>query len=211
MSKRTEDPGPKREREVYKGWLLLGFLLVVAGTGCGYHFLGAGEGLPKDIQTIYVEPFVNGTKEIGIERELAAAVKSDFHRRGQIRVVDRADKADAILTGVVRSFDTTVTAVNSSDEALEFETALVVDMTLRRRATDEILWRTQAARLSARHSASRGAVVTTSSDFKRGTLNAGDIPQFTDVQLTETLDYDTREKLVQEFARELHERLVERF
>ena len=184
---------------------------LLTGAGCGYKFLGAAEGLPKDIRTVYVEPFVNRSMEVGIEAELASAVKSDFHRRGEIRVVDRLEQADAIVPGVVRSFDNAVVAVNSKDEILQFQAVLIVDVTLRRRTPDEILWRSQNTRLSALHSGSRGAVVTTSSDFKRGTLNPNDIRQFTDVQLTEALDYDTKERLIQEFARELHQRLIERF
>ncbi len=211
MKRETRDGRTNTEQTFHKDWPLLGFLLLFAGMGCGYQFLGGNEGLPKDIRTIYVEPFVNRTTEVGIERELASAVKSDFHQRGQIRVVDQLDQADAVITGVVRSFDNRVVAVNSNDEVLQFETVLVVDMTLRRRLPDEILWRAQNTRLSALHSGSRGAVVTTSSDFKRGTLNPNDIRQFTDVQLTESLDYEAKERMVKEFARELHQRLVDMF
>lgn len=211
MRTRTGDGRRKTEQTFHKVWPLLGVFLIFVGAGCGYQFLGGDEGLPKDIRTVYVEPFVNRTTEVGIETELASAVKSDFHQRGQIRVVAQLDQADAIITGVVRSFENRVVAVNSNDEVLQFETVLLVDMTLRRREPDEILWRAQNTRLSALHSGSRGAVVTTSSDFKRGTLNPDDIRQFTDVQLTESLDYETKERMVKEFARELHQRLVDRF
>jgi len=88
---------------------------------------------------------------------------------------------------------------------------LVIDMSLRRRVPDELLWRTQGARLSELHSGSRGAVVTSSSDFKTGTLNPGDVRQFTDIQLTETLRQEARERLAEKFARELHQRLMEMF
>ncbi len=186
-------------------------LLVLAGMGCGYRLSGRGEGFPKDVRTVFVEPFVNRSRDVGIEREITSAFRSEFRRQGQLRVADQVDQADAILSGVVRSFGSRVVAVNRKDEVLQFEMALVADVTLRRRTPDEIVWRTQGTRLTELHSGSRAAVVTTSSDFKTGTLNPADVRQFTDIQLTETLSQEARERLVERFARELHQRLMEMF
>jgi len=158
-----------------------------------------------------VEPFVNRTRDVAIERDIASALRSEFHRQGQLRVVDQVDQADAIVTGVVRSFDSRVVAVNREDEVLQFEIALVVDMSLRRRSPDEVLWRTQGTRITELYSGSRGAVVTTSSHFKSGTLNPGDVPPFTDIQLTETLSQEAKERLVGRLAHEMHQRLIEMF
>ncbi|MFQ5917888.1 MAG: hypothetical protein ACE5I0_08780, partial [Candidatus Binatia bacterium] len=66
-------------------------------------------------------------------------------------------------------------------------------------------------RLVKTYSGSRGAVVTTSSEFARGTLNASDVPQFIDIQLTETLGYKARGELVEDMARQLHRMVIERF
>lgn len=189
----------------------IGLLSILSGMGCGYRFLGMGEGFPKDVRSVFIEPFMNRSKDVGIEREMTTALRSEFRQRGQIQVVDRVEEADAILSGVIRSFDSRVAAVNRHDEVLQFETALIVDMTLRRRNPDEVLWRTQETKLTELHAGSRGAVVTTSADFKRGTLNPGDVRQFTDIQLTETLSREVRERLVEKFARELHQRLMELF
>lgn len=184
---------------------------VVLGTGCGYQFSGRGEGLPKDVQTIFVEPFVNRTRDVGIEREITSALRSEFHRRGQLRVVDRLDQADATLSGVVRSLDNRVVAVSRRDEALQFEAVMIVDIHLRRRAPDELLWRSEGTRLTELYSGSRAAVVTSSSEFFSGTLNRGDVRRFTDVQLTESLGREARGRLVDRLARELHQRLMEMF
>ena len=186
-------------------------LFLLLGVGCGYRFSGKGEGFPKDVHNVFVESLVNRTREVGIEREITAALRSELHQKGQLRVVDRLEQADAILTGVVRSFDSRVVGVNRNDEAIQFEMTLVLDMSFRRRSPDELLWRTQAARFSELHSGSRGAVVTTSSDFKSRTLNAADVAQFTDIQLTETFKQETRDRLVERAARELHQRLLELF
>jgi hypothetical protein len=192
-----------------QNWVVAVFLLW--GVGCGYRFSGTGEGFPEGVRSVFVEPFVNRSRDVGIDREITSALRSEFHQQRQLQLVDRVEEADAILSGVIRSWDSRVISVNRRDEALQLETALIVDMTLRRRNPDEVLWRTQGTKLTEIHAGSRGAVVTTSSDFKRGNLNPGDVRQFTDVQLTETLSQGAREQLVERFARELHQRLMEMF
>jgi hypothetical protein len=65
--------------------------------------------------------------------------------------------------------------------------------------------------LTTLHSGSRAAVVTTSSEFRTGTLNASDVRRMTDIQLTETENRQAREELIEGFARELHQRLMQMF
>ena len=125
--------------------------------------------------------------------------------------LDRLEEADAILSGVVRSFDSRVVGVNRHDEALEYQLLLVVDMNLRRRSPDELLWRTQGARFTDLYAGSRGAVVTTSPESRAHGINAADVRRFTDVQLTETLKDDARSHLLEAAARDLHTRLLELF
>ncbi len=186
------------------------FLLLIVW-GCGYQFAGKGEGFPKDVHSVFVEPFVNRTREVGLEREVTTALKSELRQKGQLRVVDRLEDADAVLSGVARLFDSRVVGTNRHDEALQYEMVLVLDMSLRRRSPDELLWRTQGARFSELYAGSRGAVVTTSSDFRSQTLNPVDVRQFTDIQLTETLKQEARGRLVEGAAHELHSRLLEMF
>ncbi len=191
--------------------VVIGIVLASVGGGCGYQFSTTGEGFPKDVRTVFVAPFVDTTRDVGIDREITSALRSEFRRRGEIRLADRLEDADAIITGVVRSLATRVVSVNKNDEVLQYEVALVVDLSLRRRSPDELLWRTQGIRLVETYSGSRGAVVTTSSKFQRGTLNASDVPQFIDIQLSETLEYRARGQLVEQFARKLYQRVVEMF
>ncbi|MEE9145503.1 MAG: LptE family protein [Candidatus Binatia bacterium] len=204
---RTQTPNPNPQNYI----VVLGVLLFLVGTGCGYHFSGRGEGFPKDVKTVYVASFVNTSRDIGIEREIATALRSEFRRQGQLRVVNQVDQADAILSGVVRSLNSRVVTVNRSDEVLQYEITLVTDLSLRRRAPEEVIWQTKMSRHTMLYSGSRGAVVTTSSEFKTGTLKTRDVGRFTDVQLTETLSNEAKEKLIVRYARELHQRLMEMF
>lgn len=184
---------------------------VLSAGGCGYSFAGRSEAFPSDIRTVYIEPFINQTRNVGLDREITSALRSEFYRRGELRVVDRLDQADGIVAGVVRQFDSHVASVNRNDEVLQYETAMIVDASLRRREPSEIIWRAQGTRLTDIHGGSRAAVVTTSSDFKTGTLNASDVRRMTDIQLTETESRQARGQLVERFARELHQRLMEMF
>src|SRR5574341_690106 len=144
--------------------LLGGGILLATVGGCGYHFVGEGALLPKDAKTIYVEPFINRSRDVGFEKELTSALRGEFYRRGQLRVVDQIDQADVIVSGVIRSLDSSVASVNRRDETLQFESVLNLDVMLRQREPDEILWRGQGMRLSELHGGSRAAIVTTSSE-----------------------------------------------
>ncbi|MGH7784783.1 MAG: LPS assembly lipoprotein LptE, partial [Candidatus Binatia bacterium] len=185
---------------------LMAGLLGTLVSACGYQFSSRSDAFPKDIRTVYVEPFINRTRDVGLDKELTSALRSEFYRRGDLRVVDQIDQADAIITGVVRGFESHVASVNRKDEVLQYETAMTVDASLRRREPNEILWRTQGSRFSEVHSGSRAAVVTTSSEFKSGTLNASDVRRMTDIQLTETENRSARSQLIERFAQELHQR-----
>lgn len=186
-------------------------LAMLALAGCGYQWVGQSSLLPKDAKTVFVEPFINRSRDVGMEKELTSALRGEFYRRGQLRVVDVSDQADIILSGVVRSLDSTVASVNRRDEVLQYESVLVLDATLRRREPNEILWRGQALRLSEIHGGSRAAVVTTSSEFRTATLNSSDVRRLTDIQLTESERRDVRERLMERFAKELHQRIMEMF
>ena len=188
-------------------------MIVAQLGGCGYQFVGESSLLPKEARTIYVEPFVNRSRNVGLDKELTTALRGEFYRRGQLKIVESAEQADLILSGVIRSFvDSTVASVNQDDEVLQYESLLIMDVTLRRREPNEILWRGQGVRLNQVYAGSRAAVVTTSSAFQSTTtLNSRDVSQLTDIQLTELDRRAVRDRLMEQFARELHQRVTEMF
>jgi outer membrane lipopolysaccharide assembly protein LptE/RlpB len=191
--------------------LLVSSGMLLGATGCGYQLAGQSLLLSQDIRRIYVEPFISRSRDVGIDKELTSALRSEFYRRGQLKVVDQLDQADAIVSGVIRSLDSHVASVNRKDEVLQWESVMVLDVSLRRREPNEILWRAQGARLTQIFSGSRAAVVTTSSEFRTGTLNSEDIRQMTDIQLTESDKQRVRDQLIEGFAQQLHQRLLEMF
>jgi outer membrane lipopolysaccharide assembly protein LptE/RlpB len=188
-------------------WLMS---IVLIATGCGYRF-SESTFLPKDVQTVYIEPFINRSRDVGVDKEMTSALRSEFYRKGQLKIVDQIEQADAILNGVVRSLDNHVFSVTRRDEALQYEASMTVDITLRRREPDQIIWQSQGMRLSRTYSGSRAAVVTTSSEFKTGTLNAADVRRLTDIQLTEAANREARDRLIAGFAEDLRQKLMEMF
>jgi outer membrane lipopolysaccharide assembly protein LptE/RlpB len=200
-----------------KSFRLLSWTFALAGygvsllAGCGYQFVGESSLLPQDAKTIYVEPFMNRSRDVGMETELTSALRGEFYRRGPLKVVDQVEYADIIVSGVVRSWINSVASVNRNDEVLQYESSLSLDVTVRRREPNEIIWRGQGVRLSDVYGGSRAAVVTTSSDFRTGTLNSLDVRRMTDIQLTEFERNDMRDQLMERFARELHQRIMEMF
>jgi hypothetical protein len=192
-------------------WLLLAALMAPALFGCGYQFVGESTLLPKDAKTIYVEPFVNRSRDVGIEKELTSALRGEFYRRRQLMVVDQAELADVIVSGVIRSLDSSIASVNRLDEVLQYESRLDLDVTLRRREPNEVLWRGQGLQLNEVYAGSRSAVVTTSSDFRTGNLSASDVRRMTDIQLTDHERKNARNHLMERFAKELHQRMMEMF
>ena len=191
-----------------RGWV---YILLLCVSGCGYQFAGRSERFPKDVHSIYVEPFLNRTRDVSVGNEITSALRSEFYRRGQLTLAQQPDQADAILSGVVGNFDSLTASVNQNDEVLQYDATLVIDATFRRREPSEILWRGQAMRLNEIYAGSRAAVVTSSSKFQNQTLNTSDVRQLTDVQLTETEIHRMRAELIERFARELHQRLMEMF
>jgi hypothetical protein len=188
------------------------YLALLCLIGCGYQFAGRSDLFPKDIHSVYVEPFLNRTRDVGLGTEITTALRGELYRRGELQLVDEPGRADAILSGVVRSFDSLTASVNQDAEVLQFEATLIVDTTFRRREPSEILWRGQGIRLSEIYAGERAAVVTTSSKFQnQTTLSTTNVRSLTDIQLTETESRRMREELMERFARELHQRLMEMF
>ena len=77
--------------------ILLWFLF----SACGYQFTGGGS-FPSGITSISIEMFENRTSETGVENIITNDLIYEFTIHEQV-VVTGSDKADAILTGVVKS------------------------------------------------------------------------------------------------------------
>ena len=80
-------------RAIILFWLLF--------SACGYQFVGGGS-FPSGITSISIEMFKNRTSETGVESIITNDLIYELTRHEQV-VVTGSDKADAILTGVIKS------------------------------------------------------------------------------------------------------------
>ena len=185
-------------------------LFALGPLGCGYQFAGTASRLADDVQTIAVGPILNGTREVGLERELVETIEDEIALRGRLRIAP-PDQADVLLSGRMRSYDSQPVAYNANDEALLYQATLSVDLELRRRADGKLLWKTIGQRETANYGAVPGVVVTSSSQFQRSNLNARDVARFTDIQLAEGQRREANEVLVEDLAKTIYDQMMEDF
>jgi hypothetical protein len=116
-------------------------LLLVSLWGCGYRPLGAA---PPDSQvrpTLAVPLFANRTTEVGLEATFATAMINVFAQTKAVRVVPGDREADLVLEGKVRSLDNTSVAFDSVSKSSVRRVTLRVEMTLRRKKGDKVIWK----------------------------------------------------------------------
>jgi hypothetical protein len=117
-------------------------LLAAAGTvGCGYRVAGKADTLPRTIHTIAIPAFDNNTTRYKLTQQLAEAVTYEFVARTRYKVVPDASAADAVLAGAILSYNSYPTTYDPvTGRASAAQLSLVLDVTLRERATGTVLF-----------------------------------------------------------------------
>lgn len=185
--------------------------LLILLSACGYHFSGTRAAFPDDVRTLSVGAITNSSRQFGLEKSLAFALEREVHARGQLRLVEAPEVGDAVLSGAIRSFSIRPVAFDSRDEAVQYEADLRVDLTLRRQADGAVLWKASGLEAFEEYSVRAATVITSSSQFQRGTLNTEDLDAMTDIQLAETEKRLAIERLLESVARDAHDRMLEDF
>jgi outer membrane lipopolysaccharide assembly protein LptE/RlpB len=129
-------------RDMIAFWKRLSIIFcVVLVWGCGYQMVGKETHVPPGLTSIAIPTFVNQTLEPGVEVPFTQGFLREFINDKRVRVVDRGE-ADSILEGVIKSLHIYSVAYDKSGIAIEYQTTVVVDLTLRNR-TGDILWKEQ--------------------------------------------------------------------
>ncbi len=97
---------------------------------CGYHFKGAGLKAPEGVRTIAVTVLENRTSESGIERVFTNDLVFEFTRSKVLRVVEK-DRADAILSGIIKSMGEQTISRTASYDSDERRVVITLDLTLK--------------------------------------------------------------------------------
>jgi len=116
----------------------LTIICMVILVGCGYQMVGKETHVPPGINSIAVPTFINQTFEPGIEVPFTQGFLREFIQDRRVKVVGR-NEADSVLEGVIKSFKIYSVSYDRSGIALEYQTTVVIDLTLRKK-TGEILW-----------------------------------------------------------------------
>jgi len=85
--------------------IFLTLALALAASGCGYHIAGHADLVPKNIKTIAVPAFANGTVRATLARLITADVSREFISRTHYTIVAAPEQADAVLSGALTSFN----------------------------------------------------------------------------------------------------------
>jgi outer membrane lipopolysaccharide assembly protein LptE/RlpB len=183
------------------------FTFALLSSGCGYHLAGAGN-LPQDVHRVSFAEFENETLEVGAEKEFQWALEREFRNHGGITVTE---DGEGIVNAVLRRLDLRPLSFDRRDQVLEYEVAVVFDISLTRRDSGQVLWQANNVRVASDYSAIPQVVVTTSPEFQRGALNPEDLRGLTDVQFSETQRRRAVERLFAAAAREVYFRLGDDF
>jgi hypothetical protein len=125
--------------------------------------------------------------------------------------VTKPTEGDLVLTGTVKAAEDRPVAFNRDDEVLIYQTVLSLDLELRRRDNGKLVWKVHGLRVADDYESVASVVVTTSSDFRKSTLNPEDLGGFTDIQLAETRRRETLERMISTIAKDVYDQIMEDF
>src|SRR3989442_882031 len=185
-------------------------LAVLALAACGYHLAGTGAVVPEGARTIRIELFTNRTHETGLEVRLHRAVEDQFRRQGTLRVATDGD-ADLVLSGTIRSFTSVPVAFSATDEAVQYQGIMRVGLRLSESASGHVLFANKLLQQSQDFGAVSGVVISSSPHFQRGTINARDLPDLTNVQIGEARRREAQGDLIELLARDIYLQTMEGF
>ena len=175
---------------------------------CGYQFQGGGSVLPPDVKNIYVPNVENNTTEAILTQLLTEALRDRFERYGVVTVVEKRGAADAVLNARILSVkNETKTVTSGTDVVLQYIAVMTVAAELTR-TSGGVLWRDVKLKASQSYGATSDVVVTSSADFSGSSLNAADLAQLGDLEVSRGQEQETFADLADTTARKVYEAAV---
>src|SRR5215217_2415606 len=108
---------------------------------CGYKPAGKGKALPADIKTIAVPVFQNSSLKYRVEQRFTQAVIEEIIKRARaLRITTKAEDADAVLNGDIRSFRAAGSLLDERGRTRVWDVRIVINITLRDQRTRKILF-----------------------------------------------------------------------
>jgi hypothetical protein len=185
-------------------------LVLLALAGCGYQLAGTGTSVPAGARTISIHSFHNHTRENGLEVHLRRALEDEFRRHGGLRVVSGGD-ADLVLSGDIRRFANLPVAFSATDEAVQYQGVITIGLRLVERASGHVLFENKLLQEAQDFGAVSGVVIASSPHFQRGTVDARDLANLTNVQIGDARRRDAMRDLIDLVARDIYRQTMEGF
>jgi outer membrane lipopolysaccharide assembly protein LptE/RlpB len=162
---------------------LLGALLVASALGCGYHLTGKGSNLPASIKSIGVPAFTNSTSRPELGQRVTEKVTQELVRRGRYRVTQDATGVDAVLSGVVESWNARPVQLGAQrSEAQRVAVTLRASVRFEDKATGRVIYENDAYAFTQEYETigdpeayfdtELGAVDEVAEDFARAVVSA---------------------------------------
>src|SRR3954465_5699181 len=130
-------------RKISRTILFLTMLVWVSGFGECYKPIKKNQ-LPTRIRTIAVPAFQNQALRYKIEHRFTEAVINEIVRRGRgIRVQSEREGADAVVDGVVKSFNFSGVLLDDKGRARIFEVTITAAVTVRDQHDNRVLYDNQ--------------------------------------------------------------------
>ncbi len=125
------------------GAILARVCVVLALGACGYRALDGSEVFGPDVHTIEIEAFENESREPGLEQQVADALVEEFSRRAWLEPVlqGQLSSPDLVMTGQLHSAEVRSNSFSSGGLALEERVDVRLDVSVRRRASSEVVYR----------------------------------------------------------------------
>ncbi len=142
----------------FKIALFLNLFLLPMALACGYHLSGSGWEFPGGVTTLAISSLENKTPEPNLNTTFIAAFRREFIFRGEPQLV-RAQEAESVLQGTIRSLSASSLAYDEEARAKEYRITITLDLLLVRQSDGEILWRGNGIKGSEEYMASDDVMV----------------------------------------------------
>ena len=147
MKNRAQGTGPRAPKRPgsARRLLALAAVPVALSVGCGYHLVGTSSNLAPTLQTLYVAPLINQTARSEVDQRLTEQISQEWVRRGRFQLVSSGDKADAVLSGTVKSAVVNPVQFDPQGRATQYQLTVTIDVQLVDRTSDKqvVLWHDQ--------------------------------------------------------------------
>jgi len=102
-------------------------------------------------------------------------------------------------------------AFSATDEAVQYQGIMQVSLRLTERESGHVLFENKLLQESQDFGAVSGVVITSSPHFQRGTIDARDLPDLTNVQIGEARRREAQRNLIELLARDIYLQAMEGF